>query len=209
MKIFWQKILQSMMEDFWNKRYAEHQSVYGTMPNLFFKNFIDQQKPGTLLLPAEGEGRNALYAAAKGWQVDAFDFSKEARKKTLSMAVDHHLKINYETKKIQDYSAGKLYDLVALIYVHTEPLVRKAFHAELVKSIKPGGFLILEAFSKSQLAFKSGGPSDINMLFDTAELNEDFKDFQVIQCEQLETELDEGAFHKGMASVVRFVGLKQ
>lgn len=209
MKIFWQKILQSMMEDFWNKRYAEHQSVYGTMPNLFFKNFIDQQKPGILLLPAEGEGRNALYAAAKGWQVDAFDFSEEARKKTLSMAADHHLKINYETKKIQDYSAGKLYDLVALIYVHTEPLVRKNFHAELVKSIKPGGFLILEAFSKSQLAFKSGGPADINMLFDTAELNEDFKDLQVIQCELLETELDEGAFHKGMASVVRFVGLKQ
>lgn len=198
-----------MMEDFWNQRYAEHPTVYGTMPNLFFKNFIDQQEPGALLLPAEGEGRNALYAAARGWQVDAFDFSMEAREKTLQQAESLHLAVNYETKKIQEYSAEKLYDLVALIYVHTEPLVRKSFHAALVKSIKPGGFLILEAFSKSQLEFKSGGPAAIDMLFDTTLLMEDFKALQVIQCEQLETELNEGAFHKGKASVMRFIGVKQ
>ena len=61
------------MNEFWNQRYAEKEWVYGQNPNLYFKKFIDSTKPGTLLLPADGEGRNSVYAATKGWEVDAFD----------------------------------------------------------------------------------------------------------------------------------------
>lgn len=64
-----------MLNEFWNNRYETHNSVYGDEPNDFFKSFIDTCRPGSVLLPAEGEGRNAIYAAKKGWQVDAFDFS--------------------------------------------------------------------------------------------------------------------------------------
>lgn len=46
--------------------------AYGTEPNAFFKAQLDQLTPGRLLLPAEGEGRNAVYAAKKGWEVAAF-----------------------------------------------------------------------------------------------------------------------------------------
>lgn len=69
--------------EFWDQRYRENASVYGLEPNPFFKAFIDKHKSGRLLLPAEGEGRNAIYAAAKGWQVDAFDFSEVSRDKAL------------------------------------------------------------------------------------------------------------------------------
>jgi hypothetical protein len=44
---------------FWDTRYKENETVYGNQPNTFFKQFIDTHQPGTLLLPAEGEGRNA------------------------------------------------------------------------------------------------------------------------------------------------------
>ncbi len=67
------------MQEFWNQRYATHASVYGEGPNLFFKDFIDRMVPGDLLLPCEGEGRNAVYAAAAGWKVHGFDFSPVAR----------------------------------------------------------------------------------------------------------------------------------
>jgi hypothetical protein len=61
------------MIDFWNARYSAAEYAYGTEPNAFFKAQLDQLTPGRLLLPAEGEGRNAVYAAKKGWEVAAFE----------------------------------------------------------------------------------------------------------------------------------------
>jgi len=88
------------MKEFWDNRYTENSNVYGVQPNAFFKSFIDQHEPGTILLPAEGEGRNALYAAAKGWTVDAFDFSAVARDRTVAAARERHLPIQYELMDI-------------------------------------------------------------------------------------------------------------
>ncbi|HQZ76269.1 MAG TPA: hypothetical protein PLO70_17250, partial [Chitinophagaceae bacterium] len=94
------------MQQFWDQRYAENETVYGNEPNKFFRLFIDQHKPGTLLLPAEGEGRNAVYAASRGWQVDAFDFSQVAKEKALDFARGERVVINYELKNIADFKAG-------------------------------------------------------------------------------------------------------
>ena len=62
------------MKEFWNERYSQEAYAYGTEPNAFFKSRIDQLSPGKLLLPAEGEGRNAVYAATKGFEVSAYDW---------------------------------------------------------------------------------------------------------------------------------------
>lgn len=195
-----------MAEQFWNQRYAENLTVYGNKPNSFFKEFIDGHKPGTILLPAEGEGRNAIYAARKNWQADAFDYSKVARDKALLTAAREDVTIHYEVKNVDQFFADKLYDAVALIYVHLEPALRKAFHREIVKSIRPGGFLLMEAFAKEQLNFDSGGPKNEQMLYDAVSLCQDFQSLHIIRCEQKEIELDEGRFHKGPASVLRFIG---
>src|SRR6187402_1933393 len=98
------------MRQFWDLRYAENETVYGYKPNKHFKLFIDLHKPGTILLPAEGEGRNAVYAASKGWKVDAFDFSEVAREKALNFAQREKVAINYELKNIADFKATKKYD---------------------------------------------------------------------------------------------------
>jgi len=73
----------------WNHRYADSECIYGTKPNDFFKQELDILVPGKILLPAEGEGRNAVYAAEKGWIVSAFDQSDESRKKAL-LLLDYH-----------------------------------------------------------------------------------------------------------------------
>ena len=72
--------------DFWNNRYSNNETVYGYAANVFFKQFIDYHKAGSLLLPCEGEGRNAIYAAISGWHVTAFDFSEIAVAKALQRA---------------------------------------------------------------------------------------------------------------------------
>jgi len=195
-----------MMKLFWDQRYAENETVYGWRPNSFFKLFIDMHKPGTLLLPAEGEGRNALYAARKGWQVDAFDFSKIARQKALEKAAMEGVQINYEIRNIEDFTAGKQYDAVGLIFVHLPPNLRQSFHQEIYKSIKPGGFLVLEAFAKEQIHHESGGPRDEALLYDAPMLCDDFKFLHVLNCQQKNLHLNEGDYHKGEAAVLRMVG---
>jgi SAM-dependent methyltransferase len=193
---------------FWDTRYKENETVYGNQPNTFFKQFIDTHQPGTLLLPAEGEGRNALYAASKGWQVDAFDFSEVAMVKAIKKAEDQKLKINYQVLDLKKFKAEKKYDAVALIYVHLPERVRKAFHREVYRSLKSGGFLIFEAFAKEQLRLESGGPKDPAQLYDAPSICNDFQFLHVLYCAEKEVELHEGPFHKGMAAVLQLVGQK-
>ena len=56
------------MKEFWNQRYSESGYAYGSVPNEFFRDallsHLDQLLPNhsKLLMPAEGEGRNAVYA---------------------------------------------------------------------------------------------------------------------------------------------------
>jgi hypothetical protein len=197
---------KAKMQQFWDQRYAENETVYGTRPNGFFQKFIDEHKPGTLLLPAEGEGRNAVYAAAKGWQVDAFDFSQVAREKALDFARGERVQIEYTLKNISDYKAVKQYDAVALIYVHLPEDLRKIFHEQVYQSIKPGGFLVLEAFAKEQAQLESGGPRDAALLYDAPSLCNDFQFLHLLSCEQKEVILDEGDYHKGKAAVLRLLG---
>lgn len=194
------------MKEFWDNRYTENSNVYGEQPNAFFKSFIDQHEPGTILMPAEGEGRNGLYAAAKGWKVDAFDFSAVARDRTVAAARERQLPVHYDLMDIGSFKAGKQYDAVGLIYVHLPPLLRRSFHQEIYQSIKPGGFLVLEAYAKEQLQFNSGGPKDPAMLYDAPSLCHDFPFLHLISCEQKELELDEGPFHQGKAAVLRLIG---
>ena len=196
------------MKDFWNKRYSEPDSAYGTEPNEFFKLFIDHHKPGTILLPAEGEGRNAVYAAKKKWTVDAFDFSEEARKKALALSVKENIKINYEIKTIEEFTASKQYDAVALIYIHLPAEIRTAFHEQIYKSLKPGGYLVFEAFAKEQLQYGSGGPSNAALLYDAPMICRDFHWLHIIKCEQKTHVLNEGLYHQGEAAILRLTGQK-
>ena len=70
----------------WDQRYSEQPYAYGTAPNAFVKASLDTQKPGKILFAAEGEGRNAVYAAQQGWEVEAFDLSAAGRDKALALA---------------------------------------------------------------------------------------------------------------------------
>ncbi|RMI27483.1 MAG: class I SAM-dependent methyltransferase [Calditrichaeota bacterium] len=197
------------MKDFWNQRYSEPEYAYGTEPNAFFKSILDTLPPGRLLLPAEGQGRNGVYAATRGWQVDAFDYSEVAREKALALARERGVSIHYDLAEVESFSVPpRTYDAIGLIYVHLPPEVRTAFHRRLVEGLQPGGKIILECFSKEQLRFNSGGPRDPRLLYRLDDLREDFQELQEELAVQEIVELSEGPYHRGKASVVRFVGCK-
>ena len=198
-----------MDKEYWNDRYKSNETVYGHQPNAFFKEQILKLKPGKLLLPAEGEGRNAVFAASIGWQVTAFDFSAEAMNKAIHAATLNHLTIDYT---IQDIGEIRLpeqtYDAIGIIYVHQQPALRKAFHQQCVKALKPGGVLIFEAFSKQQIKNTSGGPKDISMLHSIETLLDDFEGLHISYSKTEDLLLDEGQFHAGHANVVRVLATK-
>lgn len=196
-------------KQFWDDRYSSGNYIYGTQPNRFFKNQLDELKPGRLLLPAEGEGRNAIYAARKGWRVDAFDISEKGRKKALELAKRNHVTINYTISKYENFEIDvQSYDAIALVYAHLHKSNRRDIHRKLVEGLKPGGHLILEAFSKEQLGNDSGGPQDLDMLYDLDELRIDFEEFQIIYADSKEIELQEGLHHEGTANAIRILAIK-
>jgi len=197
------------MREFWEERYKREDYVYGIHPNVFFKSFIDGVQPGRILLPAEGEGRNAVYAARRGWEVDAFDFSLNARKKALDLARREGVRMDYLVADIEFHELEEeMYDAIALIHVHFESRTRVYIHNKLTHTLRPGGFFLIEAFSRDQLMFGSGGPKVAGMLYDLHELQSDFKNLNIEILYKKEIELDEGLFHKGPASVIRMVALK-
>ena len=204
------------MKEFWNERYAATEYAYGIKPNEFLKETLDKYKPtGTILFPAEGEGRNAVYAAKKGLNVSAFDISEEGKKKALQLAQENNVNIDYQLGSLEEISlVPASFDSVALIYVHFPLSLRKGFHAKISDLVKPNGILILEGFSRNNLSFRKknpniGGPDKIEMLFTKDDIEIEFPNFDTLLLEEKEVELNEGKFHKGTGSVVRFIGRKK
>ncbi|TPE46226.1 class I SAM-dependent methyltransferase [Pontibacter mangrovi] len=199
------------MQEFWNKRYSQEETVYGTEPNVFLKEQLAKLASGRILFPAEGEGRNALYAAAQGWQVQAFDYSDAGRQKALRLASERGLNITYTLSEAQNYTAApESLDAVALIYAHFPPSLRQSFHRQMVEWLKPGGTVILEAFHPKQLQedYASGGPKDAALLYTADTLRQDFDALDIKLLQELEVELQEGPFHRGRGFVTRLVATK-
>jgi hypothetical protein len=99
-------------------------------------------------------------------------------------------------------------DVVALIYAHLPVGVRQRLHRESIKWLKPGGYIIIEAFNIDQLKNCSGGPKDVSMLLSERIIEEDFSSLQLEFLLITQAELQEGEFHKGKADILRFIGLK-
>jgi len=199
-----------MSNDFWNKRYSEKEFAYGTKPNEFFREQIAKLNPGKALFLGEGEGRNAIYAAKLGWQVDAVDFSSSAKVKAMKLAKKNNIKINYEICDLNEYIYNEnYYDLVVMIFVHFPIDLRKIVFQKAIQALKRGGKLIIEAFSNEQINNSSGGPQSIELLYSENNVLDLVKELRNEFIESRSIMLDEGEYHKGKADVIRFVGVKE
>jgi len=201
--------------DRWNDRYSEEAFAYGELPNNYLKEQLEKLEAGSILFPAEGEGRNAVFAARLGWETSAFDISSEGKNKALKLAEKHNVKIDYQVGELQGlhYRQGQ-FDAIALIYAHFPAAVKSSIHKELNKCLRTGGLVIFEAFSKKHLDYlakneKAGGPKDIGSLFSMEEIRADFANYYFMELAETEIELNEGLYHNGKGSVVRFVAQKR
>lgn len=201
--------------DRWDERYSNDEFAYGTQPNNYLRDQLQKLETGYILFPAEGEGRNAVFAAQLGWDVSAFDISTEGKSKALLLAENNNVKIDYQVGELQNLNFKKeQFDVIALIYAHFPADIKSSLHKMLNQYLRKDGFIIFEAFSKKHLEFvlkneKVGGPKDIESLFSIDEIKSDFPDYDIIELVETEIELSEGVFHNGTGSVIRFLGKKK
>jgi len=197
------------MQNQWDERYARTEYIYGTEPNTFLKEQLASLRPGKILFPAEGEGRNAVYASSLGWQSDAFDQSTEGQKKAIQLANLKSVSLNYYIQALDRWNPEPgQYDCIALIFVHLPEQLRQQVHHAVIKALKPGGILILEAFTLNQLPRTSGGPKNAELLFSKAMIESDFKELTFTNFSETRTILNEGPLHQGLADVLQLVANK-
>ncbi len=105
------------------------------------------------------------------------------------------------------------FDAIALIYAHFPAEIKSYYHKILDRYLKVNGIIIFESFSKKHIDYVTanenvGGPKDIDSLFSIDEIKADFPNYEIIELEEKEINLNEGLFHNGTGSVIRFIGRK-
>ena len=198
----------------WNERYSKDEFAYGEEPNQYLKEQLVKLPQETVLFPAEGEGRNAVFAAKLGWTVHAFDISHEGKKKVMQLAEKNNVTIDYQLGELEKMNfVPEQFDAITLIYAHFPANIKSLYHKKLDRYLKKNGTIIFESFSKKHIDYVTanenvGGPKDIDSLFSIDEIKADYPNYTMIELEEKEIELNEGLFHNGMGSVIRFVGQK-
>jgi SAM-dependent methyltransferase len=197
------------IKEFWNSRFEQPGFMYGDAPNVFFKSIIDSLTPGRLFVPGAGEGRDAVYAAEKGWDVYCVDLSDAGQTKALQLAATKNVTIKYIVADIDTIDFPETtFDAIACIFFHLPQDIRTRFYANAAKWLKPNGHFLLVSFSPDQLNNSSGGPKDLNMLTSAAQIKEETSTLNHLTLEECETILDEGKHHSGKANVVHCVAQK-
>ncbi|MBI3774180.1 MAG: class I SAM-dependent methyltransferase [Gammaproteobacteria bacterium] len=195
------------MKDFWEQRYSEKGWAYGTEPNQFLSTQTARLKPGMKALVAgDGEGRNGVWLAQLGLDVLSVDYSAAGLRKARELAIAKGTRVNTECVDLTQWRwPVAAFDVVVAVYLHFSPDVRATMHRAMLQALKPGGVLILEAFNKNQLQYKSGGPAAGAMLYSSDELRADFSGAKIEFLEDTVAQLNEGKYHVGPGAVLRLV----
>lgn len=196
------------MKEYWNNRFNTAEYIFGKRPNKFFKQEIDKLIPGKILFIAAGEGRNAVYAAKQGWQVDAIDYSRRAKEKALLLASKNNTKINYQISDVFDCTFPvNTYDVIVSIHFHCREERRDEFNKKIISALKLQGKVILHVFDNVQINKNTNKSQNVDMSYSLEDVVNGFCDleFELFVKETLKKQI--GKTQKE-TEVIKFVGKK-
>jgi SAM-dependent methyltransferase len=193
----------------WDERFSETGYAYGTEPNGFLASVADRIPPGKVLCLAEGEGRNAVFLAGRGYNVTAVDTSAVGLAKAGALASDHGVTIDTEIADLEDYpiEPGAWQGIVS-IYCHLPHVVRAALHERCLRGLAPGGIFVLEGFTPRQLELGTGGPKNRDLLMELEVIRQELPGLRLEIAREIEREVVEGKYHNGTAAVVQILAVK-
>lgn len=191
----------------WDKTYSEPGYAFGTDPNDFLVQVAARIPPGPVLCLGEGEGRNAVYLAARGHEVTAVDYSQVGLKKARALARERGVVIETVLADLADFDMGRgIWAGVVSIFIQIPPELRRDMHRRAVQALRPGGVFVAEAYAVEQAALESGGPRDTRLLYDLAQVQTELEglDWEVAQV--VRRELNQGRRNRGLSALVQLLG---
>lgn len=194
----------------WNQRFAAQHYVFGEAPNTYLQSQSAHLVPGTALAVADGEGRNGVWLAQQGLQVDAFDFSENALRKARALAQNHQVAVNWVHSDWQsfDWRPAHYDNVVGIFFQFATPEGRSTLFARMLDSLKPGGTLIIQGYTPRQLDFNTGGPGKLAHLYDESLMLDAFGEMDILDLRTYEAEMAEGTGHHGMSGLLGLTARK-
>lgn len=194
----------------WNARYADAFVSYGTEPNDFLRSVADRIPDGPVLCLAEGEGRNAVFIAQRGHAVTAVDQSAVGLANAARLATERGVELTTVVADLATFDLGDAaWAGIISIWAHTPPDIRARVHAACVKALRPGGALILEAYTPRQLDRPGvGGPRDAALLMTPAGLRGELSGLDFERCAEVDRDVTEGRYHTGPSTTVQVLAFK-
>ena len=195
----------------WDQRYSDPDFVFGTEPNAYLAGQSGLLQPGRKALAvADGEGRNSVWLARQGAIVDAFDISPVGVDKARRLAGDAAVDVAYHVSSCDDWPwQAQAYDYVVAIFVQfADPEMRDRLFANMVKTLKPGGFLVLQGYTPRQLEYGTGGPGLLAHLYTEDLLKAAFAGLRIVDMQAYDAQLNEGSRHSGMSALIGMVAQK-
>ncbi|MCU0701520.1 MAG: class I SAM-dependent methyltransferase [Myxococcaceae bacterium] len=192
--------------EFWNQRYTMPGFANGTDPNDFLREVTPRLR-GPVLCLGEGEGRNAVYVASFGLEVTAVDLSPIGLEKAARLAQERGVRLTTRVADLADFDLGQeRWGAIVSIWCHLPAWVRAKVHGAVAHALVPGGHFVLEAYTPRQLAFDTGGPKNLDLLYEPAALRRELTGLTLERCDELEREVREGDWHRGKSAVVQVLG---
>lgn len=195
----------------WNKRFETDEFIFGREPNLFLQAQARQLPAGgRALCVADGEGRNSVWLARQGLRVDAFDIAAVGVEKARRLAAAAGVSVNYSVADCDQWTwPAETYDVVAAIFVQfADPTTRDRLFANMVRTLRPGGLLVLQGYTPKQLDYKTGGPPILSHLYTEAMLRSAFAALDILELRAYEATLTEGTQHHGQSALIGLVARK-
>lgn len=202
----------------WDERYDKAEYHYGTAPNDFLRVHAERLLSGLriaegeaphILCLADGEGRNSVFLAELGAHVTAVDISQVGLDKAQRLAEQRGVKIQTQLADLSESvlpDAG--YDGVVMIFCHLPSAQRPHLYQQIIKALKPGGWLLAECYTEAQLGRGTGGPPSADLMLNLSELKDAFQGFHIEHGEELVRDIVEGPGHQGEGAVCQYIGVK-
>lgn len=192
----------------WDRRFAAEGFLFGTEPNAWLREHAGVWRPGQRVLSvADGEGRNSVWLAQQGLQVQAFDISPVGVAKARAFAARAGVAVDYALADIDGWPWPQAaFDGIAAIFVQfADPPRRQRLFARMVAALAPGGTLLLQGYTPRQLEYRTGGPPHLDHLYTGDLLREAFAGLEIAELREYEADLAEGSGHHGRSALIGLV----
>lgn len=196
--------------NFWHQRFDQDSYFYGTEPNDFLReNQAVIPAHGHVLSIGEGEGRNAVFLAEQGFKVTAIDHAASGLDKIHKLAAKRGVNVETQLVDLNDYVFEmNRWDGIIAIFCHLPPLLRQQVHQQILQALKPNGVFLLEAYNPKQLKLKTGGPSNVDLLYTAESLQQDLTGLEFLHLKEIERIITEGEGHNGLSAVTQLIAKK-